>query len=221
MILTFRPIKVHPPDWKPARARRPTAPFGAGYQRTLTDLEREIRHLGGSDPFLQADVDDDDLRLDGQLRANAQVRHPGVLLTFDSKDHGTLVYSTDAYHHWHDNLRAIALGLDCLRRVERYGIGSRGQQYAGYRELGAAVPGIAVGAAMTIDQAAAFIADNSIESPISGWPAFTPLQVLTDPSARAAAYRIAARRLHPDTGGDAAQFRQLNEARDLLNGRAS
>jgi hypothetical protein len=34
---------------------------------------------------------------------------------------------------WQDNLRAVALGLEALRRVERYGIAQRGEQYAGWR----------------------------------------------------------------------------------------
>lgn len=146
-----------------------------------------------------------DCRLDGQLRADARPSHPGVILTIDTRKHGTLVYSTDRFDHWKANLRAIALGLEALRKVERYGIANRGQQYAGYRELPS---GIALGSAMTIEDAARFIAEQA-------WPgdAIDEQEVLDDLDT---AYRAAAKRLHPDAGGDPEMFRRLTVARDLL-----
>lgn len=44
-----------------------------------------------------------------------------------------LVYATDACAFWQHNVRSIALGLEALRAVDRYGISRRGEQYAGYR----------------------------------------------------------------------------------------
>ena len=44
-----------------------------------------------------------------------------------------LVYATDCCVFWQHNLRSIALGLEALRAVDRYGISRRGQQYAGFR----------------------------------------------------------------------------------------
>lgn len=44
-----------------------------------------------------------------------------------------LVYATDVCEHWQHNVRSIALGLDRLRAVERFGISRRGEQYAGFR----------------------------------------------------------------------------------------
>ena len=54
------------------------------------------------------------------------------MVAFESK-HGPLKYATDVFDHWHANLRAIALGLEALRKVERYGITQRGEQYTGFR----------------------------------------------------------------------------------------
>jgi len=34
---------------------------------------------------------------------------------------------------WRHNVRSIALGLEALRAVDRYGISRRGEQYAGFR----------------------------------------------------------------------------------------
>lgn len=211
MILTFRPIKIRPPEWKSAYERRPSAPFGATYGKTMIDLDREITHLHGDDPTLQLDLTDADLRLDGQIRAGARPEHPGVILSFDTKNHGTLTYGTDRFDHWHGNLRAIALGLDCLRRVERYGIAERGQQYAGYREIGT---GIALGPAeMTREQAARILVDTA-EVP---WPWE---ELLADADLATTTYRAAARLHHPDNGGDPAVFRTITTARDVLVGEA-
>ncbi len=44
-----------------------------------------------------------------------------------------LVYATDVCDFWQHNVRSIALGLEALRAVDRYGISRRGQQYAGFR----------------------------------------------------------------------------------------
>ena len=44
-----------------------------------------------------------------------------------------LVYATDCCMFWQHNLRSIALGLEALRAVDRYGISRRGEQYAGFR----------------------------------------------------------------------------------------
>jgi hypothetical protein len=44
-----------------------------------------------------------------------------------------LVYATDVCAFWQHNIRSIALGLEALRAVDRYGISRRGEQYAGFR----------------------------------------------------------------------------------------
>jgi hypothetical protein len=136
-----------------------------------------------------------------------------VILTFQTRKHGPLTYSTDSFDHWHGNLRAIALGLDCLRRVERYGIGSKGQQYAGYRELPS---GIALGSAMTVEEAARLLAAESGE----GWESEDLLVEVgygdSDHERISTAYRMAAKKHHPDNGGDPELFRKLTVARDLL-----
>lgn len=46
---------------------------------------------------------------------------------------GRQVFATDACELWQHNVRSIALGLEALRAVDRYGITRRGQQYAGFR----------------------------------------------------------------------------------------
>jgi hypothetical protein len=60
------------------------------------------------------------------------------------------------------NLRAIALGLEALRKVERYGIAERGQQYAGFAQIGAGTAmGQSLDHVMTADEAARIVAEGA------------------------------------------------------------
>lgn len=209
VLLTFRPIKVWPEGWR-ERTSRPSTPFRSNHRDTLGLLGRELAHLGTREATLQVDASERDCRLDGQLRADAKVRHPGVILTIETREHGTQVYATDRFEGWgghpgwQANLRAIALGLEALRKVERYGIAERGQQYAGYREIGSG--GIELGAAMTLDEAAALLMPED--------PSWL-LEVGTRDDI-AGQYRWLAMTHHPDAGGDPELFRRITEARDLL-----
>lgn len=218
MILTLRPIKIWPEGWQDPHRRRDGSPFDAGYQQTLNLLDRELRHLGATSATLQVDATERDCRLDGHLRADARVQHPGVILTIETKRLGTQVFACDRFvtrgwsnrgagASWKENVRAIALGLEALRKVERYGIAERGQQYAGYRELGA---GIELGRAMTVEEAARFIAEYSDD------PTGRLSDVEDDPSFALALFKDAAKNLHPDAGGDPELFRKLVAARELL-----
>jgi hypothetical protein len=130
--VTFRPL----PTWphKPT-ARREYSRFDTPYPRTLELLEREVGYLGGRDVVMGVGLSERDIRLDGQPRANARsFGHPGVEISFDSRAHGRLTYASDQYFDWQDNVRAIALSLEALRAVERWGV-SKGRQYAGFALL--------------------------------------------------------------------------------------
>lgn len=217
MIVTFRPIKAMPPNWKPASARRPYSPFSSTYTSTMDLLQKELRHLKARSAFIQVDLRDHDrgVRLDGQLRSGALVDHPGVILTIETAAHGTLVYPCDAFSGrsgrpaWQENLRAVALGLEALRRVERYGIAERGQQYAGFRELGSGTE--MGGATQTREQVARYLAT------MAGWATDTDLHaVLNHPGVVDQLYRQAAMVHHPDHGGDQTTMAYITAARDHL-----
>lgn len=146
MRYTIRPISDRTPF---GGARKPN-PFRAKWADTLDLLDVELSHLKARDVVFEVDVvDESQIRLDGMLRANAKVASGAVRLAFDSM-HGPLTYATDRYRgayysdppDWQINLRAIALGLEALRKVERYGITKRGEQYAGWKALpgGRAMP---------------------------------------------------------------------------------
>lgn len=153
-LYTLRPIS----DRTQFTGRHRTSPFGATWTATRALLARELRQLKAQHTVLEIDVSEVDVRLDGELRASARPTTPAVRLAFDSK-HGPLQYATDAFWSWQDNVRAIALGLEALRRVDRYGITKRGEQYAGWKALPSGSGADA--SHMTREQASAVIAEHS------------------------------------------------------------
>jgi len=130
---TFRPIDTWPGPRTPYPQR---SRFGAPLSQTYELLDRELSKLGARSIVIQLALREDQIRLDGWPRSGVTPEHPGVVLAFESK-FGPLKYATDTFDRYGDNLRAIALGLESLRRVDRYGITKRGEQYSGWKQLGA------------------------------------------------------------------------------------
>lgn len=131
----FRPIDLWPGSTTAAR-RRSRWTFKASWSNTLDLLDRELRHLQATNIVVGCGLREQDIRNDGWPRSNArEPTHPGVEVSFDTPRHGRLVYATDVCERWEHNVRAIALGLEALRAVDRHGITRRGEQYAGFKAL--------------------------------------------------------------------------------------
>lgn len=200
--LNVAPIR----EWPGALSRtRRYAPFRASLAATLDLLDREIRELTDT----RAQRDSAELlvaipagvlwRQDGRPRAHAVAEHPGVIFAIDSK-HGHLSYPCDTFTTWQDNLRAVALALEALRKVDRYGVTKRGEQYRGFLALEAtAAPAGFSSASEALD----FIENVAGYGPASM-------------SSVATVLRRAQRESHPDTGGDSATFQRVSLAEAKL-----
>ncbi|WP_206489300.1 molecular chaperone DnaJ [Rhodococcus sp. KRD162] len=136
--LTLRPIERWP---APPNKTPGPSPFSAPWRSTLQLLDRELRAIGtGNRPataILQIAMREQDFRLDGLPRANAVPTHPGVILSIESSK-GPLSFPCDRFTHWQDNLRAIALSLEALRKVDRFGTTPNAEQYTRFRAIGSA-----------------------------------------------------------------------------------
>jgi len=132
--LKVRPLERWPEPVKLDRRRR-RSPFSAPWGSTRSLLLAELRHLEARSPILELAVKPGDLRRDGMPYARTVADHPGVVLTLPASVHGPLRYFTDEFDRWQDNLRAVALSLEALRRVDRYGVARRGEQYRGWTAL--------------------------------------------------------------------------------------
>lgn len=114
-------IPVRPLQWVgPATKTRQRSPFDSTWSSTLTVLDHELRMLHARYPVLQVDVTESNIRRDGQIRATARPSSPAVRLLFDTDD-GPMALGCDRFADWQSNVRAIALGLEALRRVDRFG----------------------------------------------------------------------------------------------------
>lgn len=198
--IEFCPLDKWPGDYT---TNRKNSPFRSAYASTLTHLDYELTQLKARQVQILIAVNANEIRLDGKLSQAAVVRNPGIVLTFESK-HGVLSYPCDAFWNWRDNLRAIALGLQCLRTVERYGISNRGEQYKGFNQLPAPqnpTPTSAI-------EGAEWMASRS---------GYSYSDLLNSEERFTAVYRFLAKKLHPDTGGDTREFQTLQEVKTLLD----
>ena len=179
---------------------------GVDWSATTSLLERELLQLEAENVVLQLEVVDKDIRLDGWIRANASPSGPGVILTFDSK-YGPLSYPCDQFTEWQANVRAIALALEALRKVDRYGVTKRGEQYTGWKRLGT---GGSSTSTMTARAAAAVL----VQAEGLGEPDSEIL--LDDVEAFRLTYRAAAKRTHPDAGGSVEAFQRVHLAKQVI-----
>lgn len=199
--LTIGPLREWPGVMTPG-PRRKAAPFSATLASTLDTLHREIRSLADTvkqerTAELLVAIPAGAFRQDGRPYANAKAEHPGVVFSMESR-HGRLSYPSDRFLTWEDNLRAVALSLESLRRVDRYGVTAHGEQYRGFLELDAAP------AAGALESAYATIAILSMSDTASVKAA--PGVFLTR----------AKRHAHPDRGGKPEQWHAVVEAEDVL-----
>lgn len=214
-------IKIKPiTAWIGSETKTPGySRFRNTYADTKKILEYELNKLNTIDSSIQLEmfICSEDLRADGELRHNARPYRPGVVLSFSiitrrlrnnvtgeiKTETKTLSYPCDTYDSWQDNLRAIALSLQKLRDVARYGVFK-------YEDMVSrlALPS-ADGKISTRDSALQFIAKNSLYS----------LQLISqNAKALKQAYRAAATALHPDknNGKTTEEFQRLQEAKQIL-----
>lgn len=202
MRYTVRPIS----DRTAFTGKHERSRFDSTWTATEQLLLAEVRHLRGRDLVLEVDVQEHHIRLDGGLYANARPATPAVRVAFDSM-HGPLTYATDRFTGWQDNVRAIALGLEALRKVDRYGITKRGEQYAGWKALPAGSDGAA--SRMTNDEARQVFRAAAGIHVTNG--------ELDDPDERRAAHRRARAAAHPDRhNGDRTLWDQVEQAAKVL-----
>lgn len=134
-LVTFRPLEDAIRDGGGSWTGYHSSPFRAPWSATVSLLAREIRHLEPRQAILELDMAESDFRNDGLPRANARAASPGVVLTLVGTPHGDLRYPCNTFGHWDENVRGIALALEALRKVDRYGVTKRGEQYAGWKAL--------------------------------------------------------------------------------------
>lgn len=213
MDVRFRPLVWTGPR-TPAGKRRSRWTFKAGYQDTLYKLEYEIEYLKGTEIVIEADFREDQIRIDGWPRANTNPGFQGVKVSFNQPGVGRVEYATDVCEIWQHNLRSIALGLEALRAVDRYGITAGKQQYTGFKAIESSYNGF-----ITREQAAAWIADMVAHRAPERQPGIRRALLGLEPTHEdpKKVLREAALKLHPDqNSGQDSLWRKFEDAKKVL-----
>ena len=216
-LVTIRPLST----WPGVRNPNPVAAqFTARWWDTVQLLARELDLVKAERAVFEVDMQPGQFRNDGLPRSGAKAATDGVVLSFSSP-HGPLRYAVDTYiggtvypgygrgpsfrlEGWQQNVRAIALGLEALRKVDRYGITRRGEQYRGFAALPAGIP-MESPSHLTRDEAIRLL-DEHLDH---DWDAASRADIER-------AFRRGSKVHHPDHGGDETAFARLTAARDLL-----
>lgn len=178
-----------------SRIRRPRrALFGdTNVYRESKNVRAEMERLRARKVVISSNLQ---LRQDGIPYANQRrPEDPGVAVWFELREKGGKrewrehVLACDMWDRPEHNLRAIVLHVAALRGQERWGVGSMEQAFAGYRALPAQIDdGRAWWHVLGVERSAS---REEIER----------------------AYRLQARSCHPDHGGSAEAFVELDRAR--------
>lgn len=192
-----------PAAWRrTAFAQRRHAPFhgtrlvdagGVSYRRkeplsvgdALGRLEGELRRLGATSVIVSSNLR---LRKDGSLYADQAKRldDPGVAVYFKLKG-AARVLACDKWLSAADNLAAVAGHIEAIRTVDRYGVGSLDQAFAGY---------------------------TALPPSFVDWPIVLGIAPASSRADILEAHRRLALEHHPDRGGRAEDMAKINQARD-------
>jgi hypothetical protein len=194
--LVYEPLH----HWPYPQSRHQRSPFTAPWSATRDLLLREADHLGATLVIVELDITRDDLRQDGEIRANARLGSGKVRVSLDTK-HGPMRFACDRYHagarSWQANARAVALTMEALRTVDRYGAVHTAEQYQGFLAIEPSSPVVFD----SVDHALRWVWQQAGVEPG------------TSPKS---AYRSAVRRLHPDVADDPGAWALLDQARQLM-----
>jgi len=150
-----------------------------------TRLEDQIARLGGTEAILSTNQR---LRMDGRPKQNeGEPSDVGAAVYFRLKGKPRCL-ACDKWDRVADNVAALAAHIDALRRIDRYGVGTMDQAFAGYTALPAA----------STDWRAVFDLNGNHVT-------------FDEVDAR---HRTLAMIHHPDRGGDPAMMARINAARD-------
>lgn len=174
-----------PEGWK--RTLNPElSRFKTGFGAARVKLSAEIQRMGGTGVIISTNVP---LRNDGMPRASApEPRDAGVAVYFRYKGKD-MVFACDKFRYSRENIYAIAMTIDALRGIERWGASDMMERaFSGFKALESST-GREWWQVLNVSQ-------NSSKEIID------------------ASFRVMLRKCHPDAGGSHEAMTELNQARD-------
>jgi len=167
----------------PARSR-----FDTPEERVKRDLQQQFVLVRATDVVVTSNSE---LRRDGRPYANQRIDDVGVSVYFKRKGRAQVI-ACDRWNSIRDNLQAVAKTIEALRGIDRWGTGEMvDAAYAGFT----AIP-----------------ANATAGRPKRAW--YQVLGVSPDAPREVveAAGKAMQRKTHPDTGGTAGDFQEVQDA---------
>lgn len=214
-MIQYGPIKRWPGKLR-QQSERARPPFKGSYGSTINLLEKELRQVSAEAAVVQIALQEKQFRRDGRPFADAEPEHPGAIVSFHKwvknaagqRVRVPLSFPADRFTTWEANLRAVAIALEDLRRIDRYGVTQNSEQYLGFKAL--PPPGPAHADIQTVEDAAEFVGRSADVIP-------SLLLAAASIGSWRDAYRTAAAKFHPDAGGRPEDWAKLQAAKTLLD----
>lgn len=179
-----------PVGWPRHQTHR-TGHFKVGYDQALRELGQELKRLGVESAYISTDRP---LRVDGRPRSGVQPDTPAVAVYFVRKGK-QLCIPCDKYQTVRDNIRAIGLTLESIRRMKRYGTSEMAEA--------------------TLSGFAALPENASPNAGSRRWYDVLEVSPNASPEVIKASFRAKAVQTHPDApGGSTADFEEVKRAYD-------
>lgn len=156
--------------------------------------------------MLEIDVPGWALRQDGRLRSDYRKAQDPRIIISATTNHGDIRIPCDTFESYGDNLYAIALTLEKLRAIDRYGVTLHGEQYQGFTAIPAST-------SMTTKTEAAW---DVLAREAAGEPGSAIRSVNRVRSTLDKYFREASMMAHPDRGGTDERMAAVNRARDII-----
>lgn len=196
-----------------ARASNPN------WSKAFELLRFELAKIGAKQVVIEAGYKPHQVRADGWPYSNAKPEHHHVRVSF-SKDGVPISFLQNGFNCVEYNVWLIGRTLNALRAVDRYGCTKAGEQYKGWAQLPPGASGSAPIAAAewaTPFDAATFLLDTGDPN---GECRVLRSEVIRGGAVLEDAFRAAAKKAHPDTGGSADLVSKVSRARDFIEQHA-
>lgn len=191
--MTAQAYPLHWPEGWPRTEpgkRQQTSQFQVQVSKAIDDLYDELEKLGAKSIVLSSN-----LTLNTYHRPYTKqsgISDPGIAVYFTLKDR-PMVMARDAFADWRDNIRSLGLAVEAFRALNRHGGAHMMERaFSGFTALAAPGAKRAWREVLGFSEPYGVITRDRIDG----------------------AYRLQARRCHPDTGGSTEAMAELNAARD-------
>jgi hypothetical protein len=177
--------------------------ISTNWSKAFEKLRYELARIKATEVVIEAGYKASQVRADGWPYSSAKPEHGQVRVSFKKAGTLAMAFLCGGWREVEQNVYMIALTLERLRAIERYGCVQSEEQYRGWARLPAGNT-IAMGEWATAEDALRWLAS------VAGFAATVSLRDLDQ------VYRAASRKAHPDLGGSDELMAKVNRAKEYI-----